>query len=163
MCPSGRSLAAELSTAGSDFRTAFDVLDADRDGKISRDDLRTFYAGFSGGVGDDDEIIATMMSVADFNRDGFVEYEEFERVLSAGGRRSGDGGGVMEDVFRVMDKDGDGKLSHEDLQSYMQWAGFDASDEDIKAMIKLGSGGGGDEKDGVSYGDLIKILALDYK
>uniref|UniRef100_A0A2P2P9X4 Uncharacterized protein MANES_15G000900 n=1 Tax=Rhizophora mucronata TaxID=61149 RepID=A0A2P2P9X4_RHIMU len=162
MCPSGRNLVAETVP---DFRTAFDTLDADRDGKISRDDLRTFYAGFSGGAADEDEMIGAMMSVADSNKDGFVQYDEFERVLSGAGgitKRRGcpAGGGVMEDVFKVMDKDGDGKLSHEDLKTYMQWAGFEATDDDIKAMIRLR--GGDNDQDGVSYEDLIRILALDF-
>ncbi|TQD73161.1 hypothetical protein C1H46_041290 [Malus baccata] len=157
MCPSGRTLSSQTETTAltSDFRPAFNVLDADRDGKISKDDLRAFYAGFSSS-GVDENLIGSMMSVADSDNDGFVQYDEFERVL-AGGRwpRSS---GVMEDVFKVMDKDGDGKLSHEDLKSYMSSAGFAASDEDIKAMLKLG---GGDENQGVTYAGLLKILAVD--
>lgn len=143
---------------GSDLRPAFNVLDVDHDGKISGDDLRKFYSGFSSG-GADEEAIKTMMSEADLNKDGFVEYYEFERVLGSQKRSSSRNGGVMEDVFRIMDKDGDGKLSHGDLKSYMEWAGFSANDEDIRAMIRLG---GGDEKDGVSYDGLLKILAIDF-
>lgn len=162
MCPSGTAqrpvVEASLRT---DLRPAFDVLDADCDGKISRDDLRTFYAGFSTGDADE-EAIKSMISLADSNRDGFVEYDEFERVLGARSESSpaSRGGGVMEDVFRMMDKDGDGKLSHEDLKSYMEWAGFSASDEEIRAMISLG--GGGVENDGVSYHGLLKILGIDF-
>ncbi|KAJ4825237.1 hypothetical protein Tsubulata_039370 [Turnera subulata] len=180
MCPSGRTLAGETK-AGADFRSAFDVLDADHDGKISKEDLRMFYSGFSNtaaGAGDDEDVIGSMMSVADFNRDGFVEYEEFERVLggvlnkkkrnssssnnNTNKSHYNNNGGVMEDVFKVMDKDGDGKLSVDDLKSYMQWAGFDATDDDIKAMIRLGGGGAGDDdhKDGVSFDDLLRILAV---
>ncbi|XP_022761282.1 calmodulin-like [Durio zibethinus] len=158
MCPSDRnSSRLEKNSPGSGFRSAFEVLDADRDGKISREDLRTFYAGFSNGF-DDDEMIGTMISLADSNRDGFVEYEEFERVLG-GSKAKASGFGAMEDAFKVMDKDGDGRLSHDDLKSYMNWAGFPASDEDIKAMISLG---GGDEKEGVSFDGLLKILAVDF-
>lgn len=161
MCPSGRTLCAGDSTTTtltSDFRPAFDVLDTDRDGKISKDDLRAFYAGFSSS-GADENLIVSMMSAADSNKDGFVQYDEFERVLggASGGRSSG---GVMEEVFKVMDKDGDGKLSHEDLKSYMNWAGFSATDEDITGMIKLG--GGDDNGGGVSYDGLLKILAVDH-
>lgn len=168
MCPSGTSLAAETKRggAGSGFRPAFDVLDADHDGKISKDDLRVFYAGFSRND-DDDDVIGSMMSVADFNKDGFVEYDEFERVLdgfsenkkSSSSTRSTFG--VMEDVFRVMDKDGDGKLSADDLKSYMKGAGFDATDDDIKAMIRLAGCAAGGDKDVVTYDGLLKILALD--
>ncbi|PON64934.1 Parvalbumin [Parasponia andersonii] len=149
MCPSGRT----LTTSGPGFRSAFEVLDADRDGKISGDDLRAFYAGFSSS-GADERTIRSMMRAADSNRDGFVEYDEFERVLGCGGG----GGGVMEEVFKVMDKDGDGRLSHQDLKSYMESAGFPAGDEDIKAMIALG---GGNDKEGVSYQGWLKILAVD--
>ncbi|KAK3188283.1 hypothetical protein Dsin_027844 [Dipteronia sinensis] len=159
MCPTGSSLPSrEEAATGAGFRQAFDVLDTDRDGKISGDDLRAFYSGLScdSDGREKEEIIRSMISEADSNRNGFVEYDEFERVLSYGNRKSG--GGVMEDVFKVMDTDGDGMLSHGDLKSYMRWAGFEASDDDIKAMIKLG---GGDEREGVSFDGLLKILAVD--
>ncbi|KAL6292956.1 hypothetical protein ACE6H2_001098 [Prunus campanulata] len=156
MCPSGRTLCAETATTTttmtSNFRPAFDVLDSDRDGKISKDDLRAFYAGFSSS-GADENLIGSMMSAADSNKDGFVQYDEFERVLGGGGGGARSSGGVMEDVFKIMDKDGDGKLSHEDLKSYMSAAGFAATDEDIKAMIILG---GGDDNQGV-HPDILSI------
>ncbi|TXG71572.1 hypothetical protein EZV62_000151 [Acer yangbiense] len=161
MCPTGSSLPSrEEAATGAGFRQAFDVLDTDRDGKISGDDLRAFYSSLSCGSDgrEREEIIRSMISEADSNRNGFVEYDEFERVLDYGNRKSGGGGGVMEDVFKVMDTDGDGMLSHGDLKSYMRWAGFEASDDDIKAMIKLG---GGDDREGVSFDGLLKILAVD--
>lgn len=155
MCPSGRSLRLQPPT--SDFRPAFDVLDTDSDGKISREDLRSFYATNSGVVKDD--AIGAMMSVADTNMSGFVEYEEFERVVSGDAEKSPLGCGAMEDVFKVMDRDGDGKVSHQDLKNYMALAGFAASDEDINAMIRFG---GGDGNGGVSFDGLIRILAFDH-
>ncbi|XP_024047958.1 probable calcium-binding protein CML10 isoform X1 [Citrus clementina] len=63
----------------------------------------------------------------------------------------------MEDVFKVMDKDGDGRLSHDDLKSYMNCAGFAATDDDIKAMIRLG---GEDENDGVSSPSFSKLVGV---
>lgn len=166
MCPTGTSLkpkAMATMTTWPDFKPAFDVLDVDHDGKISCEDLKTFYAEY-GKNDNDDEVINLMITVADSNKDGYVEYDEFERVLSYGGgnKRNGvkAGGGVLEDAFRVMDKDGDGRLSLKDLKSYMKWAGFNASDEDIKAMIKVG-GGVGDEEEGVSFDRLLRILAVD--
>lgn len=163
MCPTGTALRPCDAAKPSRLKPAFDVIDADRDGKISRDDLRAFYAGRRASE-DDDDVIGTMISVADFNKDGYVEYDEFERVLDLeygkanSKSKSNGGGGLMEDVFKVMDKDGDGRLSHDDLKSYMNCAGFAATDDDIKAMIRLG---GGDENDGVSFDGLLKILAVD--
>ncbi|KAK7264723.1 hypothetical protein RJT34_32333 [Clitoria ternatea] len=157
MCPSGRTLLPHASSAA-DFRPAFDVLDADHDGKISRDDLRTFYATRHSGLAGGDDLIGAMITVADTNKDGFVEYDEFERVVSATVETRPLGCGAMEDVFRAMDKDGDGKLSHRDLKSYMASAGFPATDDDIAVMIRFG---GGDRNGGVTFEGLLRILALD--
>ncbi|PIN07777.1 Calmodulin and related proteins (EF-Hand superfamily) [Handroanthus impetiginosus] len=160
MCPTGSALQQEAEiNPKSNLRSAFDVLDADGDGKISYDDLRAFYGGFSGWDLSDEDVIGSMISVADSNKDGYVEYEEFEKVLN-GRKGKGNGNGrirVMEDAFRVMDKDGDGKVGHEDLKSYLNWAGFEAGDEDVKAMIRLG---GGDENGGVTFEGLLKILSV---
>ncbi|EFH40246.1 hypothetical protein ARALYDRAFT_495005 [Arabidopsis lyrata subsp. lyrata] len=159
MCPSGRIPIPITTTASSDFRPAFEIIDTDRDGKISSDDLRAFYAGITSGENNDETMIGTMISVADANKDGFVEFDEFEKVLETAPLlcRSGNGGddGLMKDVFKVMDKDGDGRLSYGDLKSYMDSAGLAVSDDEIKAMIRLA---GGDLNDGVSFDGLLKIF-----
>ncbi|XP_068663932.1 calcium-binding protein CP1-like [Aristolochia californica] len=153
MCPSGRYPLGETSV----LQPVFDVLDSDRDGKISADDLKTFY-GASGAATEDD--IGSMITMADVNKNGYVEFEEFELVV--GERKSSSSSSsprkaVMEGMFRMMDRDGDGKVGFGDLKDYMAWAGFAASDEDIRAMIRMG---GGDEKNGgVCYEGLMKILA----
>ncbi|OVA16750.1 EF-hand domain [Macleaya cordata] len=160
MCPSGTNSRPEPPSTISEIRPAFDVLDTDRDGKISVNDLRTFYSAFSNTASDEE--IGSMISVADSNKDGFVELEEFERVVLGSNGRSSSFSGVnnevMKEAFQVMDKDGDGKVGFDDLRSYMNWAGFGATDDDIRAMIKLG---GGDENEGVGFEGLLKILAVD--
>ncbi|XP_043723602.1 calcium-binding protein CP1-like [Telopea speciosissima] len=160
MCPSGRTSSWGLEGVCTDFRPAFDLLDVDRDGKISLDDLRKFYSSFffSGANITSDEDIDSMISVADSNKDGFVEYDEFERVLIPPSQFQSGDKYVMEDMFKVMDRDGDGKVGFDDLRTYMNSAGFPAGDQDVKAMIRLG---GGDENDGISYEGLHKILTLD--
>lgn len=59
MCPTGTSLPSARKPAN--LRSAFDILDVDRDGKISHEDLKVFYADAG------DEMIGTMMRVADLN------------------------------------------------------------------------------------------------
>ncbi|CAN1195095.1 Calcium-binding protein CP1 [Linum perenne] len=175
MCPSGRTLTATMGPATPDLKSAFDVIDADQDGKISRDDLSRFYAGIRTAASDivnddDDDMIGTMISLADSDKDGFVQFEDFERVLGGGlrGNRnssapssssatSSNAQGIMVEVFNAMDTDGDGKLSHGDLKSYMKLAGFDASDDEIRSMIRLG----GEENDSVSFEGLLRILAVE--
>lgn len=147
MCPTGTSLWPARNI--SDLRSAFEVLDADHDGKISREDLKTSYADA------DDAVIVTMMTVADSNKDGYVEYDEFERVLRSDNSGSG---GVMEDVFKSMDRDGDGKVGYGDLTSYLTSAGFEVNDDEIKAMLGLGGVDG--EADGVTFDEFLRILAF---
>ncbi|KAJ0969432.1 hypothetical protein J5N97_022309 [Dioscorea zingiberensis] len=77
MCPSDRSVRLEAS----EFRSAFDVLDADQDGRISRDDLKAFYSAFPSATTDDK--IHSMISAADADLDDFFEFHEFERILDA--------------------------------------------------------------------------------
>ncbi|KAI5650935.1 hypothetical protein M9H77_36940 [Catharanthus roseus] len=177
MCPTGTGAPTrETSTKSVDLRSAFDVLDVDRDGKISLEDLRTFYGEYyysqktinSSSSEEEDDVIGSMIFLADSNKDGFVEYDEFEKVILENsrkniyknGRKSGNYGyGLMEDAFRAMDKDGDGKVGHEDLKSYLTLAGFDAiTDEDVKAMIRLA--GGDQQNGGVTYQDLLRILSV---
>ncbi|KAL7144318.1 hypothetical protein ABFS83_07G004400 [Erythranthe nasuta] len=161
MCPTGSSILEngnKRAAPKSNLRSAFDVLDVDGDGKISRDDLRTFYGGLSGHGTSDEDAIGSMIWAADSNKDGFVEYDEFERVLLLNGGKGKNGRfDLMEDAFRAMDKDGDGKVGHEDLKSYLNRAGLEARDDDVTAMIKLA---GGDENGGVTFEGLLKILAV---
>ncbi|CAH1454484.1 unnamed protein product [Lactuca virosa] len=147
MCPTGTSLWPARNI--SNLRSAFEVLDTDHDGKISREDLKTSYTDA------DDEVISTMMTVADSNKDGYVEYDEFEKVLRSDNSGSG---GVMADVFKSMDRDGDGKVGYRDLSSYLSSAGFDVNDDEIKAMLGLGAGDGG--ADGITFDEFLKILAV---
>ncbi|CAN6289650.1 unnamed protein product [Urochloa humidicola] len=170
MCPTGRYLGLDLSAvagAGGDLRPAFDVLDADRDGRISREDLKSFYAtaGTTAGGRVDDDDLAAMIAAADADHDGFVQYDEFESLLAGraaaaaaaaggAGRRS-----AMEDAFRLMDRDGDGKVGFEDLKAYLGWARMPAADEEVRAMIRVA--GGGDGVEGVGIEALARVLAVD--
>ncbi|KAL3812265.1 hypothetical protein ACJIZ3_013533 [Penstemon smallii] len=158
MCPTGTSSLQNEPKfiPKSNLRSAFDILDVDGDGKISYHDLTSFYGEFSGLEVAGEDVIGSMISIADSNKDGFVEYDEFENILN--GRKGKNGRiDVLKDAFGVMDKDGDGKVGHDDLKSYLNWAGLEAHDEDVKAMIKLG---GGDENGGVTLEGLLKILAV---
>ncbi|KAK9052166.1 hypothetical protein SSX86_028794 [Deinandra increscens subsp. villosa] len=134
----------------SDLRSAFEILDVDRDGKISHEDLKTSYADA------DDDVIGTMITVADSNNDGYVEYDEFEKVLERNSNRSI---GLLEDAFKAIDGDGDGKVGYGDLRSYLNSAGFEVSDDEIKSMVRFG-GIDVDSTDGVTFDGFLKILAV---
>ncbi|KAM0914151.1 hypothetical protein ACQ4PT_011695 [Festuca glaucescens] len=155
MCPGGRYAGLDLPAGAGDLRPAFDVLDADRDGRISRDDLKSFYASNTGGnaAATSDDDIAAMIAAADADRDGFVQYHEFEGLLAPAATSA------MEDVFRLMDRDGDGKVGFEDLKAYLGWAGMPVADDEVRAMISVAGDGDG----GVGLEALARILAVDFE
>ncbi|KAI3692566.1 hypothetical protein L6452_32383 [Arctium lappa] len=129
----------------SDLRSTFEVLDIDCDRKISRDDLKTSYADAN------DDVICTMMTVYNSNQNG---YDEFKKVLRSNNKGND---GVMEDVFKA-DGDGDIKVGYGDLKSYFLLTEFKVNDDEIKAMIRLGSVDG--HIDGVSFEGFLKILVV---
>ncbi|CAM0872913.1 unnamed protein product [Alopecurus aequalis] len=163
MCPGGKYAGLDLpaGAGAGDLRPAFDVLDADRDGRISRDDLKSFYANAGGATKErfDDDDIAAMIAAADADLDGFVQYDEFEGLLGRAAKVGAGGGcgSAMEDAFRLMDRDGDGKVGFEDLKAYLGWAGMPVADDEIRAMITMAGDGDG----GVGLEALARVLAVD--
>lgn len=59
----------------------------------------------------------------------------------------------------MMDRDGDGRVGHQDLKLYLNEAGVEADDEDVKAMITLASDSDSDSN-GVTLNALLNILSL---
>lgn len=150
MCPSRREPTTPLAVPSSDLRSAFDVLDSDRDGRISLTDLKKFYSDLASSPISDEEI-ASMISTADSDHNGFVDYNEFERVLTQRKR----GNSALMEVFQLMDRDGDGKVGFEDLKGHLQMVGLDVEDEEVRAMIDMA---GGELDGGVSFEELVKLL-----
>lgn len=161
MCPGGRyaGLALPAGAGAADLRPAFDVLDADHDGRISREDLKSFYAKAGADERFDDDDIAAMIAAADADLDGFVQYDEFKGLLGRGAAVGTRGGcrSAMEDAFRLMDRDGDGKVGFEDLKAYLGWAGMPVADDEIRAMIGMAGDGDG----GVGLEAFARVLAVD--
>ncbi|KAJ8422722.1 hypothetical protein Cgig2_004568 [Carnegiea gigantea] len=132
-------------------------IDVDHDGKISGDDLRSFYASLSISIsGEDEDMIKAMIAVADANKDGFVQYEEFERVLK-GRNKFGKEKEKCHGEAGAMVEDGDGRLGLDDLRTCLGRVELTVGDEEIEAMIQLG---GGDETEGVSFEGLVSVLAV---
>jgi calmodulin len=159
MCPGGKYAGLDHPAGAGDLRPAFDVLDADRDGRISRDDLKSFYANTGGATSDDD--IAAMIAAADADRDGFVQYHDFEGLLAPASTKgtAAAATSAMEDAFRLMDRDGDGKVGFEDLKAYLGWAGMPVDDDEVRVMISVAGDGDG----GVGLQALARILAVDFE
>ena len=57
-------------------------MDANKDGVVTKDELRTLLSG----LGEDvtDEVVDEMIAIADENGDGKVQFEEFVKAASEG-------------------------------------------------------------------------------
>ena len=65
-----------------ELRKAFDVMDANKDGVVTKEELRTLLKGLGEEV--TDEIVDEMINIADENGDGKVQFEEFCKAASSG-------------------------------------------------------------------------------
>ena len=61
---------------------AFDVMDTNEDGLVTKDCLRALLKGLKEEV--TDEIVDEMINIADENGDGKVQFEEFVKAASSG-------------------------------------------------------------------------------
>ena len=65
-----------------ELRKAFDVMDANKDGVVTKDELRTLLKGLGEEV--TDEVVDEMINIADENGDGKVQFDEFCKAASSG-------------------------------------------------------------------------------
>ncbi len=65
-----------------ELRKAFDVMDANKDGEVTKEELKNLLKG----LGEDvtDEVVDEMIAIADTNNDGKVQFEEFCNASMAG-------------------------------------------------------------------------------
>ena len=66
----------------SELKKAFDVMDANNDGQVTKEELKSLLQGLGEEV--TDEIVNEMISIADENGDGKVNFEEFCKAATSG-------------------------------------------------------------------------------
>ena len=64
-----------------ELKKAFAVMDANGDGVVTKDELRTLLKGLGEEV--TDEVVDEMIAIADENGDGKVDFEEFAKAAAA--------------------------------------------------------------------------------
>ena len=65
-----------------ELRKAFDVMDANKDGVVTKDELKTLLKGLGEEV--TDEVVDEMINIADENGDGKVQFDEFVKAATSG-------------------------------------------------------------------------------
>ena len=64
-----------------ELKKAFAVMDANKDGVVTKDELKTLLKG----LGEDvtDEVVDEMIKIADENGDGKIQFEEFVKAATS--------------------------------------------------------------------------------
>ena len=65
-----------------ELRKAFDVMDENKDGVVTKDELKKLLQGLGEEV--TDEIVDEMINIADENGDGKVQFDEFCKAATSG-------------------------------------------------------------------------------
>ena len=65
-----------------ELRKAFDVMDENKDGQVTKDELKKLLQGLGEEV--TDEIVDEMINIADENGDGKVNFDEFCKAATSG-------------------------------------------------------------------------------
>ena len=65
-----------------ELKKAFEVMDTNKDGVVTKDELMTLLKNLGENVSDD--VIDEMIKIADENGDGKIQFEEFVKAATAG-------------------------------------------------------------------------------
>ena len=65
-----------------ELKKAFEVMDANKDGVVTKDELKSLLKGLGEEV--TDEVVDEMIKIADENGDGKIQFEEFCKAAAAG-------------------------------------------------------------------------------
>lgn len=113
------------------MKQVFDMIDADKDGKISRDDYKNMLSALQ----KDDliEAVPEIFKKVDLNGDGFIDFKDFmEWHKKGGGVKSLD----LHIAFRLFDLKGNGTICAEDVCRVLGKLGEGCNLEDCRRMVR---------------------------
>ncbi|KAF9599934.1 hypothetical protein IFM89_001969 [Coptis chinensis] len=114
-----------------EMKRVFDTFDANKDGKISKEEYRSVLRAL--GKQNVETEVTKAFKVADSDGDGFIDFKEFMDVHEKGG-------GVkpvdIKNAFKTFDLDGNGKISAEELLEVLKRLGDRCSLETCKKMVR---------------------------
>lgn len=149
----------QVSKSEKELRAAFRVYDADKDGRISHEELSKVLTSLGGEISEQE--VQGLMKQIDKDDDGFISVEEFIAFHQTGTGPVSAGGVVspvhdpMRDAFQMFDQDGDSRISASELQSvFISLGDKSHSLEDCKQMISSV------DKDGDGHVDFMEFQLL---
>ncbi|KAK2967564.1 hypothetical protein RJ640_030435 [Escallonia rubra] len=109
-----------------EMKRVFDKFDANKDGKISREEYNLAVGAFGREKG-------KVEAFTGFDNDGFIDFEGFMKLHNMeGGVKTSD----IQSAFRVFDLDGNGKISADELLEVFRRLGERSNLEACRKMVR---------------------------
>lgn len=118
-----------------EFRQAFDIIDKNKDGVITVDDLYELMKSFGQELSHNE--LKDMIRHADADGNDEVDFTEFMALLTRQLKQN-DITDELKSAFQLFDKNGDGFITKADLAPVMQTLGYDTSSEFLRKLINDG-------------------------
>lgn len=118
-----------------EFRQAFDIIDKNKDGVITVDDLYELMKSFGQELSHNE--LKDMIRHADADGNDEVDFTEFMALLTRQLKQN-DITDELKSAFQLFDKNGDGFITKVDLAPVMQTLGYDTSSEFLRKLINDG-------------------------
>lgn len=130
----------------------FKALDANGDGKLSKEEIMNGYEEHFGKLLNEDEIDQLFHDV-DTDRSGFIDYSEF--IVATMSSKKNLSEEKLTAAFKLFDTNGDGTISPSELKNVLSSSG-QISDETIEEILKQAD----ENKDGeIEFDEFCKLMA----
>ncbi|XP_054733099.1 calcium-binding protein E63-1 isoform X3 [Anastrepha obliqua] len=156
-----------------DLRTAFDLLDRNRDGRVTANELQFMLKNL--GINVRDEIIHDLIREASHSGNGLINEAEFlqwvgriqalrdeqqqqQQQQEENASKPEENDDVTEDLiaaFRVFDRDGNGFITRDELQTAMEMIGEPLSEVQLTQLLAIADL---DQDGRINYEEFTRLL-----
>ncbi|XP_034483868.1 calcium-binding protein E63-1 isoform X2 [Drosophila innubila] len=155
------------------LRTAFDLLDRNRDGRVTANELQFMLKNL--GINVRDEIIHDLIREASHSGNGLINEAEFlqwvgriqalrddqqqhDDSASTASKPVDEADDVTEDLiaaFRVFDRDGNGFITRDELQTAMEMIGEPLNEQQLEQLLTIADL---DQDGRINYEEFTRLL-----
>ncbi|XP_020807649.1 calcium-binding protein E63-1 isoform X1 [Drosophila serrata] len=155
-----------------DLRTAFDLLDRNRDGRVTANELQFMLKNL--GINVRDEIIHDLIREASHSGNGLINEAEFLQWVgriqalrddqqqpedsASNSKPVDEADDVTEDLiaaFRVFDRDGNGFITRDELQTAMEMIGEPLNEQQLEQLLVIADL---DQDGRINYEEFTRLL-----
>ncbi|EDX09122.1 GD13311 [Drosophila simulans] len=154
-----------------DLRTAFDLLDRNRDGRVTANELQFMLKNL--GINVSDELIHDLIREASHSGNGLINEAEFLQWVgriqalrdeqhshedSKDSKPVDEADDVTEDLiaaFRVFDRDGNGFITRDELQTAMEMIGEPLNEQQLEQLLVIADL---DQDGRINYEEFTRLL-----